>query len=446
MRIGNSYDCVVVGAGVAGLGAARALAEAGLRVVVLEARKRVGGRLLTVDAGGEPVELGAEFIHGRPPELLSLLDEAGLAYYETAGESIQFENGTLQAGSAGFFSLLAELSESGEDSTFDEFLAQRQPTEADARRARQYVEGFNAADAARIGTRGLARQQAAEDAIEGDRSSRLTRGYSGLAAYLRERVEAAGGSVLLGAAVTAVDWQPGRVAITTICGEADTSSLNIFDQPNGDQTARADIFGQTHTARAAVITIPLGVLQAGAVRFTPDPHVAFDAAQSLAMGAVQRLVLRFRSRFWADRAPHMRFLFSSDQTPSTWWTTSPHESGLLTGWLGGPRSLAFADKEQLLRRGLRSLEGIFALTPGSLDAELLSWHAHDWQSDSFSRGAYSYVPKGAADASAVLATPVEGTLFFAGEHTDTTGHPGTVHGALRSGLRAAEQLLAAIRS
>jgi monoamine oxidase len=95
----------------------------------------------------------------------------------------------------------------------------------------------------------------------------------------------------------------------------------------------------------------------------------------------------------------------------------------------------------LVDSGLRSLERIFSLPAEGLGTELLGWHTHDWQLDPYSRGAYSYAPKGASEASALLATPVEGTLFFAGEHTDTTGHPGTVHGALRSGLRAAAQVL-----
>jgi len=431
----SSYDCAVIGAGVAGLAAARKLAEAGSRVIVIEARERVGGRLLTVSPEGEstPVELGAEFVHGRPPELLSLLDEGGLAYYETAGEQMRYEGGVLRGAvgqDSGFFSLLGEMSASGEDLTFDEFLALRDSGGAGrqlsetARRARQYVEGFNAADAARIGTRGLAWQQAAEDAIEGDRSARLSGGYAGLAGYLRGRVEAAGGVLLLGAPAGAVEWQPGSVAVTHISGK-------------------------THIARSAVITLPLGVLQAGSVRFTPEPGGVLDAVASLAMGAVQRIVLRFRTRFWAERATGMRFLFAADELPPTWWTTSPHESSLLTGWLGGPRSLAFSSltseadsgPERLLNSGLRSLERIFSLPAGGLDSELLGWHTHDWQLDPYSLGAYSYAPKGASEASALLAAPVEGTLFFAGEHTDTTGHPGTVHGALRSGLRAATQVL-----
>ena len=424
MSHSGGYDCVVLGAGVAGLAAARVLAEAGERVLVLEARERVGGRLFTVHAEGEatPIELGAEFVHGRPPELLALLEEAGLALYETGGRQMRFADGVLrEAGEddGGFWALLEELSasEAAPDQTFDEFLAERKAPAAEARRARQYVEGFNAADAGRIGTRGLARQQAAEDAIEGDRSYRLTDGYAGLAEYLCGRVEAAGGVVLLGATVASVEWREGWAAVTTASG------------------AR-------YEARRMVVALPLGVLQAGAVRFVPEPGEPMAAARLLASGPVQRIVLRFRERFWAGQAHEMRFLFTEGETPTTWWTTKPHASPLLIGWMGGPRALAVGSAEELVASGLRSLERIFSLAAGTLDGELLSWHAHDWQADPWSLGAYSYAPKGAAGASELMAQPVAETLFFAGEHTDTTGHPGTVHGALRSGLRAAAQVLA----
>jgi monoamine oxidase len=185
------------------------------------------------------------------------------------------------------------------------------------------------------------------------------------------------------------------------------------------------------------VALPLGVLQAGSVAFAPEPVAVMEAARKLAAGAVQRLVLRFRRQFWVEG---MRFLFTADEMPSTWWTTWPHASGVLTGWVGGPRSLS-VDAEGLLQSGLRSLERVFSLAAGELDQELLGWHTHDWQRDPYSLGAYSYAPAGAAGAAAEMAMPVEGTLFFAGEHTDVTGHPGTVHGALRSGLRAAEQVL-----
>ncbi|HEX6773748.1 MAG TPA: FAD-dependent oxidoreductase, partial [Acidobacteriaceae bacterium] len=92
---------------------------------------------------------------------------------------------------------------------------------------------------------------------------------------------------------------------------------------------------------------------------------------------------------------------------------------------------------------LRALEQIFSLTPHSLDSELRNCHMHDWQHDPYTLGAYSYAPTGAADCSTRMSQPVDDTLYFAGEHTDTTGHWGTVHGAMRSGLRAAKQVLEA---
>ena len=91
----NTYDVVVVGAGMAGLTAARSLAEAGLKVLVVEAQDRIGGRIWTRHVGEEAIELGAEFIHGRPPELWALIDEAGLETYERDGSQVCFEDGAL---------------------------------------------------------------------------------------------------------------------------------------------------------------------------------------------------------------------------------------------------------------------------------------------------------------------------------------------------------------
>jgi monoamine oxidase len=188
-----------------------------------------------------------------------------------------------------------------------------------------------------------------------------------------------------------------------------------------------------------IVTVPLGVLQAGGVVFEPRP-ASLSALDHLAMGPVQRLVLVFREPFWA---PKMSFLFARDQLPGVWWTTSPRASTVLTGWIGGPRALLVPDAEDLLAQALASLETMYTRAPGNLRAALLSWHLHDWQADPYSRGAYSYALVGGVAAVRQLSEPVAETLFFAGEHTDTTGHPGTVHGALRSGLRAAAQVLAA---
>jgi monoamine oxidase len=139
--------------------------------------------------------------------------------------------------------------------------------------------------------------------------------------------------------------------------------------------------------------------------------------------------------------PGMRFLFAPSMTPATFWTQHPGTAPVLVAWAGGPRADAVPSPDEFRNQALRSLERIFSLALRSLDTELRNWHMHDWQGDPWTLGAYSYAPAGAADCSAILAEPVDNTLFFAGEHTDISGHWGTVHGALRSGLRAAQQIL-----
>jgi monoamine oxidase len=420
-------EVVVIGAGVAGLAAAGELAHAGLSVTLVEARQRMGGRIHTLDPHGAdgPIELGAEFIHGRPRDLLGCLADAKTRPEEVTGETACFADGVLSAcPEDGGLQLLEELPavvERDGDMSFAEFLRRRKADPADAAQALAYVEGFNAADAERIGIAALALQQQAEAEIEGDRAWRVADGYDVLPLYLAQRAEQAGVRIVLRAPVTAIEWKAGRVVVRTEAAEAPTI-----------------------LAQRALITLPLGVLQARAVAFVPEPVAIFRAADKMAAGAAERLSLVFRSRFWEAKMPRMGFLFAREMTPATWWTQHPRSMPVLTAWFGGPKAAVAEQTEfgQLVAHALRSLEQIFALAPGALDDELQSWHMHDWMRDPYTRGAYSYAPVGAVDCSAAMAEPVEGTLYFAGEHTDTTGHWGTVHGALRSGVRAARQLVA----
>ncbi len=404
----------------AGLTAARTLAEAGKRVLVLEAQGRVGGRMCTRYVPGldRPIELGAEFVHGRPPELLALLDEAGLTTTAGEGDQLCFIDDRVQAcpEDEGAWELLAGMEAVAErdgDMSFSRYLAQADASDADKQRGRNYVEGFNAADAERIGIAGLAQQQAAEDAIDGDRVARINRGYQAVAEYVGQRAEAAGASVLLRTPVEQVRWSRGRCTVTA-----------------------AD--GRSWDARLVICALPLGVLQNAPALFRPRPEQAMAAAAGLCAGAVQRTTLQFRERWWAQHYPHMHFLFAQGCHPPTWWTTAAIESPLLTGWAGGPHAVVSVDSEALGRKALQTLEDVFHRP---LASELVAVHHHDWQLDPYARGAYSYVPAGAGGAPAVLAEPVDDMLLFAGEHTDITGHPGTVHGAMRSGLRAAGQAL-----
>jgi monoamine oxidase len=450
----NEYDTLIVGAGVAGLAAGRALATAGQRVAILEARDRIGGRIFTRRAGqgsdgNLPVELGAEFIHGLPPETWGLVAEAGLAVYELQGSQLYFTDDRLRRddpthGAAfGVLESLTKWTESRPetDMTFADYVKRAGIAAADAQAAARYVEGFNAANAAVIGTAALARQQRAEDDIQGDRVFHVQDGYERIPQVLAHGLEAAGASLLLGHCVRRVAWQEGSVAVQAVDSAARECTLR---------------------ATRAVITLPLGVLQEGSVTFSPDPASHMAQVRRMRMGTVVRVTLVFRSRFWRDdtqaaagaglaaELQDLSFLFTSQLTPATWWTSMPDPSPIITGWLGGPKAeelrsrlQASGDPRMLLRLSLRTLSTAFGMAESALASQLTSWHTHDWTADQFARGAYSYAPAHALDASDNIAKPVADTLYFAGEHTDTSGHWGTVHGAIRSGERAARQILQA---
>jgi monoamine oxidase len=418
---------IVIGAGIAGLAAARMLAEAGNRVTLIEARDRVGGRIHTLPAidGGLPVELGAEFIHGLPPELIDLVDEAGLTRFELEGDYRCYRQGRIgpcddQREVGQVFDQLGnlQLPDDSPDLSFHEFAVLRGFSSEVTAWASNYVEGFNAADADRISVLSLAKQQAAEDAISGDRVFRVVEGYAQLPAFLERRFLQAGGELLLSAPVRSVDWQPGRVEVATL--------------------------GRIFQASAAILTLPLGVLQAKSVSFTPEPGI-LETAGRLIMGPAARIVYEFDRGFWSTfrSLDGLSFLLAPQATPPTWWTTNPKPSSLLTGWMAG-RRVRNVQMDELPETGLATLAAFLDSSPSDLRRHLLRCHLHDWQLEPHTLGAYTYVPKGAIHASDELSVPVERTLFFAGEHTDTSGHWGTVHGALRSGYRAARQVLEAI--
>jgi monoamine oxidase len=433
-------DVIVVGAGAAGMAAARDLSHNGLRVVMIEARDRVGGRVLTKrdPVTHAPIELGAEFVHGRPPEILDIMRHLKIELVESSGVDWCEEEGRLLP--CDLFSdldkLLEKMDGTGPDESFVDFVQRCCPNISDKtkERARAYITGFHAADPALISVHSLARGLAADEKIEGERSFRIPGGYDVLVEFFRRTLQSQSVAIHLNSIVREVCWDDNEVAID----------------------CHTDKGHETYRATQALITVPLGVLQAradepGAIKFVPElPEGKRKALNSLAMGNAMRVTLRFRERFWEKLKPitsatlaDMRFLFSRQKWFPTWWTTMPLKLPLITGWapFHCAEELSGQDATVIFSSACETLRELFGMREQEIEDLAESAAFHDWQTDPFSRGAYSYVKAGGDSAQADLAEPLENKLFFAGEATDVSGHHGTVHGAIASGRRAARDIL-----
>jgi monoamine oxidase len=404
---------LVIGAGAAGLFTARELQHDGYDVSIAEARNRVGGRIFSIREGfSKTVEAGAEFVHGFQPITNRLLSECGAKTKPLTGKWISVSNGQwrpLEQFDEQWEELIEAMDGLENDEDLNTFLSRRFSGNAYAslrQSVRKFVEGYDAADCSRVSVFALRDEWKEQD---DDAQFHIEGGYDVVVDFLRKDFESKGGKLFLDTEVVSIEWTAELVRATTRSG-------------------------RTLEAAKAVITVPMSLLQRNMIRFSPALPYGEDVFAAMGIGAVIKFVFEFKTPFWEQHpmANDLAFVISDADVP-TWWTQAGREFPLLTGWLGGPSAAVPQKKEELFIRAVRSLSYIFGLTTDEVLSSIATWRIEDWQSDRFAGGAYAYPTVESSRARSIITTPVEQTLYFAGEALYDGPAMGTVEAAFSSG-------------
>ncbi|MEM7247335.1 MAG: FAD-dependent oxidoreductase [Acidobacteriota bacterium] len=427
-RIEPTRRVVVIGAGMAGLTAARRLSDAGAQVTVLEARDRLGGRIWTDRTLGIPVDLGASWIHGvRRNPLTKLARELKVVTRETDFDGIrildhdgravpqEMQARLLRLSTQLFAEVESRAEEKERDPSvgrlFDEILEENEP-DAVTRRGLGWFRDTQEVNFA-VNLDGLSAWYGDSGEEFGGNDHLFPTGYDGLTNGL-----ARGLDVRLGEPVEAIEHDESGARVRSASG--------------------------VHRADAVVVTLPIGVLQAGRVVFSPAlPKSKQAALGRLGMGVLDKVALRFPRVAWpADVDLFGHVSKRRGEFPTLLNLAPVHGEPVLVALVG-------ADFAHRLEKGsdAEAVEGLVAVLrrlfgpelPAPVDARVTRWAADPW-----ALGSYSHLPPGATPQDReTLAAPLGGRLFFAGEATEAE-YPSTVHGAHLSGQRVAREVAKAL--
>ncbi|MEO8860420.1 MAG: NAD(P)/FAD-dependent oxidoreductase [Ginsengibacter sp.] len=422
------YDIIIVGGGAAGLMAAKILSEAGRKILLLEARDQLGGRIQQLNNFSFPAEGGAEFIHGNLKTTFDLLKEAGMKKEKIKGQFCRAEKGKWLVNSEPvphWNLLIKKMKACNEDMTVDDFLVKyfsKKKYDVLRTQFKKYVEGYDAADTNYVSVLSLKNEMENEDGVQ----YRPVAGYTSLINFLKETTVKNDAVIKTG--------EPVKEIMMTNKIEVITSSGKYF-------------------SKKIIIAVPVGVLQArknnkSFIRFPSLLNNYITAAKKIGNGGVIKFLLEFDKTFWLEKKflknkkiPAPSYIFSEEIIP-TWWTQFPSMVPLLTGWLAGPQSgrmKSFSTKkfESIM---LDSLSSIMFVKKSELEQKLLNYEIMNWIDEPHILGGYSYTTLKTEKARKILLTPYKDTFYFAGEYV-TQNSPSTVDAALQSGKLVAMEIL-----
>jgi monoamine oxidase len=419
----NTADVIIIGAGAAGLMAARELSKIGKNVIILEGRDRIGGRIWPLkDDFGYPAQGGAEFVHGKAPVTKKLAKEARITLIPSHGEMWNSYNGkmTINEFSMPYQDQLnKKLKELKKDIPLMQFLNQYFPDKKYEEMCNSVIgiaEGYDAADANKISTFSLRDEWlGGEDWLQ----YRIKGGHGKLLEFLESECVKNKVKINLNSAVSEIDSTNEKIKVH-------------------------DAEGKIYLADKILITVPLPTLKN--IKFNPKILEKLAAASKIGFGSAIKIILRFKEIWWTNALGNnlskMSFILSYEPV-RTWWTQYPDSVPVLIGWLAGPEADKIAKKsdDYFIDLGLISLSKIFKIDKAKLKKMMIKSKVTNWATDPFAYCAYSYTTVEAKEAIEEMTTPIDNRIYFAGEAIYSGKDTTTVEGALGSGLETAKRIL-----